>query len=249
MEHEPDDEPLPLLDPHGLRYAFGGTACRCSFLPVGRASDKNESLQNEEYELKVAPYKKKLLAKLPGKCCTNTKVVEIGIGAFSTAASYPADFRGRVIGIEPDTAKHFAAKSVAMAAGINLEVKTGLAENLPVPDCSVDAVVSACTLCSVQDPCKSLQEVKRVLKSGGRFLFFEHVLSETDLSLARRQIEATPEEVRRWGCHFDRRTLETIKLSGFSSVQGIVEEGKECYIEMPDLDLMGPTVVGIADTM
>ena len=233
---------------HALGLSLCGPACRCSSLPAESASDGNESLQNEEYELKAAPYKKKLLAKLPGKRRANATVVEIGIGAFSTAASYPADFCGTVIGIEPDTPKHPAAKSAAMAVGIHLEMEAGLAENLPLPDGSVDAVVTACTLCSVQDPWKSLQEVKRVLKPGGRLFFFEHILSETDPWLARRQIEATPEEVRRWGCHFDRRTLEAIKVSGFASLHGIDEGGKECYIEMPDLDLMGPTAVGIAAT-
>ena len=223
--------------------------CHCSPLPAGGGGEEAGSLQNEEYEAKAAPYKQALLAQLSEERRATSTVVEIGIGGFSTAASYPADFCGRVIGIEPDIAKHPAAAAVSSTLGIKLEMETGVAENLPLFDGSVDAAVTACTLCTVQDPYKALQEVKRVLKPGGRLFFFEHVLSETDAQLAHRQILATPEEVRRWGCHFDRRTLEAIKESGFASLHGIDVDGsgkKKCYFELPDLDLMGPTVLGIA---
>ena len=43
-------------------------------------------------------------------------------------------------------------------------------------DNSVDAVIVTLVLCSVEDVPKVLSEVKRVLKPGGKFYFFEHVL-------------------------------------------------------------------------
>jgi hypothetical protein len=59
-----------------------------------------------------------------------------------------------------------------------------------------------------------------------------------------------------WGFHFDRRTLEEIKTAGFASVVGIGTDtsgdsikwalDSSCYLELPGLDLMGPTAVGIA---
>ena len=72
------------------------------------------------------------------------------------------------------------------------------------------------------------------------------VLSETDQRLAQRQVAATPEEVLRWGCHLDRRTLEEVKAAGFATIRGIAGDGQGCYFELPGVDLMGPTVAGIA---
>jgi hypothetical protein len=78
------------------------------------------------------------------------------------------------------------------------------------------------------------------------------VLSETDQRLAQRQVAATLEEVLRWGCHLDRRTLEEVKAAGFATIRGIdgagvgAGVGQGCYLELPGVDLMGPTVAGIA---
>ncbi len=60
--------------------------------------------------------------------------------------------------------------------GINWCV--GDAENLPMPDCSVDAYTIAFGLRNVTEPQKALMEAYRVLKPGGRFLCleFSHVV-------------------------------------------------------------------------
>ena len=88
-----------------------------------------------------------------------------------------------------------------------LRIVHGVSEALPLADGSCDAVVCTLTLCSVLEPQKSVAEIKRVLKPGGKFLFWEHVLSETDEDLKRQQIALTPQQVKRAdGCHLDRRT-------------------------------------------
>jgi ubiquinone/menaquinone biosynthesis C-methylase UbiE len=97
----------------------------------------------------------------------------------------------------------------------------------------------------VVDQSKSLSEIKRVLKPGGTFLFWEHVLSETDAELARKQIALTPNQVKRAdGCHLDRRTGENIKAAGFSSVDlGYFELDK---VSNQDFGFLNPTVAGLA---
>ena len=98
----------------------------------------------------------------------------------------------------------------------SVRVVHGVSEALPFEDATVDAVVCSLTLCSVGNPDKSVAEIKRILKPGGKFLWWEHVLSEDDPALAQRQRDLTPSQVRRAdGCHLDRRTGETIKAAGF----------------------------------
>ena len=113
-------------------------------------------------------------------------------------------------------------------------------EALPFADASCDAVVCTLTLCSVVDPSRSLSEIKRILKPGGKFLFWEHVLSETDSVLAQQQILLTPNQIKRAdGCHLDRRTGDTIRAAGFSKLD--LE-----YMELTNFGFLNPTVCGIA---
>ena len=53
------------------------------------------------------------------------------------------------------------------------------AERLPVDDGSVDTVVSTLVLCTVDRPAVVLDEIKRVLRPGGRLLFLEHVRADS----------------------------------------------------------------------
>ena len=47
------------------------------------------------------------------------------------------------------------------------------AESLPIKDASLDVAVGTLVMCSVKDVEKALQEIRRVLKPGGRYLFIE----------------------------------------------------------------------------
>lgn len=80
------------------------------------------------------------------------------------------------------------------AAGLKfqLELRIGTAEQLPVADASVDAVVSTLVLCSVEDGAATLQEVLRVLKPGGRFYFIEHVAAPQQTRLRTAQDWLSP---------------------------------------------------------
>ena len=47
------------------------------------------------------------------------------------------------------------------------------AENLPIEDASMDVVIGTLVMCSVLDVELAMQQVKRVLKPGGRYIFIE----------------------------------------------------------------------------
>jgi len=206
------------------------------------------------YEREAFPTKKKIFSKLFASLETmdlkeDPVVVEIGMGSFPNALYYSPKNRKvsgglDIIGIDPNDRMEGYAIDSAKRAGLipqdNLRIVHGVSEALPLADSSVDAVVCTLTLCSVLNPTKSLEEIKRVLKPGGKFLFWEHVLSETDRNFAKAQIEATPGQVKRAdGCHLDRRTGEDIKQVGFEKLD--LE-----YLELEGFYYLNPTVCGIA---
>jgi ubiquinone/menaquinone biosynthesis C-methylase UbiE len=81
------------------------------------------------------------------------------------------------------------------------------AEDLPLDDASVDAVVVTLVLCTVPEPARALAEIQRVLAPGGRLLVLEHVRAE-DPRLARRQDLVRPlQQLVARGCHPNRDTL------------------------------------------
>lgn len=160
------------------------------------------------YETLVESRKRELFAGLRGD------VLEIGPGAGSNFRFYAGAVR--VLGVEPNPYLHPYLRRKAEARGLLLSLVASLAEALPVPDNSADAVVSTLVLCSVRDPARVLSEIRRVLKPGGQFAFLEHVAAEPGSRTRRRQEWIRPF----WrcaadGCHPDRETAQAIESAGF----------------------------------
>jgi ubiquinone/menaquinone biosynthesis C-methylase UbiE len=89
------------------------------------------------------------------------------------------------------------------------------AEDLPFEDDSFDTVVVTLVLCTVPNPAAALQEVQRVLKPDGQFLFLEHVRSP-DPGLAKWQDRfEKPWRFLGDGCHCNRDTVKAISAAGF----------------------------------
>jgi len=105
----------------------------------------------------------------------------------------------------------------AREQGTPAEVVQAPAEDLPFEDASFDTVVSTLVLCGV-DQERSLGEVRRVLRPGGRLLFLEHVRSE-DPALARFQDRMNRLNRFLVGCECNRETLTAIEAAGFTISQ------------------------------
>jgi SAM-dependent methyltransferase len=76
-------------------------------------------------------------------------------------------------------------------------------------------VVCTFTLCSAQSPATALAEAKRVLKPGGRFLFWEHGLApDPDVARWQRRIEPVWKRIA-GGCHLTRPVRGAIEAAGF----------------------------------
>ena len=76
---------------------------------------------------------------------------------------------GRVIGIDMTDEMLELARANAAQAGVeNVEFVKGYLEELPLPDASVDVVISNCVINLSGDKPKTIAEAARVLRPGGR---------------------------------------------------------------------------------
>jgi SAM-dependent methyltransferase len=159
-----------------------------------------------------AERKRLLLAEASGD------VVEIGPGAGANLAYLPPGVRW--IGIEPNPAMHAYLVREAHSVGISVDLRHGVAEALPLPAESADVVISTHVLCSVNSLDASLSEIVRVLRPGGRFLFFEHVGADAGTRLRRWQRLIKPLWRRACGgCEPDRDIAEAIETAGFAGLE------------------------------
>lgn len=160
------------------------------------------------------------------------KVLDVGCGGGFTCEFLAA--RGAVVsGIDQSAATLDAAIRHAKESGLAIDYKLGVGERLPYPDASFDAVTCVDVLEHVADLEKTLSEIQRVLKPGGRFYF--DTINKTLKSrfvmiwLLERITKQIPRGTHDWNMFIPPRTLlqalagtgfEKPELAGFD-IKGI----------------------------
>jgi ubiquinone/menaquinone biosynthesis C-methylase UbiE len=141
-------------------------------------------------------------------------VLEIGAGTGLNLERYPRSGITRLVLTEPDPAMARQIEAKREVAPVPFEVVAASAEALPFEDASFDTVTGTLVLCEARSPAEALEEIARVLRPGGRYLFLEHVRSE-DPGVARSQDRWAPVwKALAGGCTCNRDTLATIEASG-----------------------------------
>ena len=147
------------------------------------------------------------------------RVLEIGVGTGRNLPFYDKTRIDHLMALDPATQMHPKAERRKRESGLDVELLTLSAEEIPMPSASFDTVVCTFTLCTIPDPVKALREMCRVLKSDGCLLYCEHGAAP-DASVRRWQDRVNSA----WGhiaggCNLNRDIPTLLKEGGFKILE------------------------------
>ena len=156
------------------------------------------------------------------------RVLEIGAGTGRNFHFYDPSKVERVIAVDP--AENMLALARKRAKRLPFPVKAGAfgGESTLLPAKSIDTVVVTYALCTTPNVEAALDNMRRLLKPGGRLLFLEHGRApEPRLRYWQRRLGPAWRRVM-GGCRLDRDIPALIAAGGFRMTW--MEEG---YIHVP----------------
>lgn len=188
------------------------------------------------------PYEKYILPRLIDAACSQPpmtelrrryvsqargKVLEIGIGSGLNLKHY-GDGVDSITGVDPAAELTEKARRRADEIAAPVEVLGISGEALDLDNNAFDTIVCTWTLCSIPNPYRAVDEMRRVLKPGGKLIFVEHGRSD-DAGIAKWQRRIEPLwKIIGGGCHLTRRADELLSDGGFS-----ITSRESGYVEGP----------------
>lgn len=151
-------------------------------------------------------------------------VLDLGSGAGFDAflAAKKVGDKGKVIGVDMTPEMIARAKANARKANYdNVEFRLGDIEDLPVDNGSIDIIISNCVINLAPDKRKVFKEAFRVLRTGGRLMV-------SDLVLTKELPEAVKNSVAGYlgclsGAIDEEKYLDAVRMAGFRDVK-VIEE-------------------------
>ena len=119
-------------------------------------------------------------------------VLDVGSGAGfdSFIAGQAVGQGGKVIGVDMTEAMLDKARDIAGQMGLDqVEFRHGFAEELPVPDASVDVAITNGVINLCPDKYKAFEEVFRTLKPGGRLYLADIVVHKPVPDAAKANVD------------------------------------------------------------
>ncbi len=158
-------------------------------------------------EKRWAPWKREFFSAMR----EGGKILFVAVGTGLDIPFFPP--HRDIIGI--DISPKMLEKAQARAARYSgrLELREMDVHEMDFPEGSFDQVFTSCTFCSVPDPVRGLEALRRVLKPGGELWMFEHTGSRYfPFNLILHFM--TP-LTRRVGPEMNRETVANVRRAGF----------------------------------
>ncbi len=163
-----------------------GCGCGCAEAPKGYTSDELTHLPEDAIRHSLGCGNPLAYVELKD----GDTVLDLGSGAGIDIllAADRVGPNGQVIGVDmTDEMIAKAHENIAAAGVINVEVRKGLIEGLPVEDESIDWVISNCVINLSPEKDRVFGEIARVLKPGGRMLVSDIVVENLPQALRDNQ--------------------------------------------------------------
>jgi ubiquinone/menaquinone biosynthesis C-methylase UbiE len=194
----------------------------------------NDRLSTRAEKVFLKSWRQELLKHVYGE------VLEIGAGTGANIEHY-SDQVTRLVLTEPDKHKRRIMEKKISGKGLDkVQISDGTAEQIRAEDESFDCVVAFIVFCCISNPGTALEEIKRVLKPGGYFIFLEHVAAPEGTSIRRWQNWLNP-IWRIVGDNINRETEEAIIRAGFKMKEITRESIPKA------LPIYRPSIRGIAE--
>jgi SAM-dependent methyltransferase len=142
-------------------------------------------------------------------------VLEVGIGSGLNLPFYNGERVSHLTGIDPSA--HAWRKNRVDTASLRFgfEFIQASAGSLPLPEDSVDTVVTTFTLCTIPDIPLAFSEIRRVLKAGGILLFCEHGKAPEPAMQSWQRVVNPLWQLVSGGCHLTRDIPGIVTDNGF----------------------------------
>ena len=158
-------------------------------------------------KIRFASWRQRLRTSIVGP-----KVLEVGVGTGKNLPYYPQDADITAIDLSPRMLSRARRKAEKLVLDVRLLEMD--AQNLAFTDHIFDTVFATFVFCSVPDPVKGLQELRRVCKPEGRLLLLEHMQPGNFILKIIFDL-FNPMVVRMVGANINRKTVDNIRLAGW----------------------------------
>ncbi len=182
-----------------------------------RAAKNFDLMSSRGPEWRWAPFKREFLGAMQGK------ILFLAVGTGLDIQFFPPG--QDIVGIDISPKMLEIAGERASAYSGKLEVREMDVHAMDFEPGTFDQVFTSCTFCSVPDPVRGLEALRRVLKPGGELRMFEHTGSR--YFPFNLMLNLMTPLTRGLGPEMNRPTVENVQRAGFE-----IREVNHLYLDV-----------------